>query len=264
MNPKHFKTGELKTKLFENGLAQTSVYLVNVTSGNPNFLSFLGNRGNVNTERINLLCADAVLPGTSLATHEVTNDYSGVTEKIAYRRIYDDSLDLTFYVDGKYELLTYFDAWMDYITGQGSTSDTNNYEKNNAYYRMNYPATYKSNIELIKFEKDNSKSQQPAIEYKFIDAFPTNIVSMPISYNSSELLKCTVSFSYIRYVRKTKQYDNLSYVPPTDPQSQARSNSPSNPEFRGTPESTGGTSSQRSGFSSQLPDPLINRGQSIA
>ena len=38
------------------------------------------------------------------------------------------------------------------------------------------------------------------LEYEFFDAFPIAISSMPISYESSQLLKCTVSFSYTRYI----------------------------------------------------------------
>jgi hypothetical protein len=38
--------------------------------------------------------------------------------------------------------------------------------------------------------------------YTFVDAFPISLVSSPISYNSSEILKFTVSFSYTRYVRE--------------------------------------------------------------
>ena len=48
---------------------------------------------------LNLMCSDAVLPGSSLATTEMSNDYTGVTERHAYRRIYDETIDLTFYVD---------------------------------------------------------------------------------------------------------------------------------------------------------------------
>jgi len=274
MSQKHYSTGELKTKILGDGLAQTSVYSVKIDT-NDNHKSFLRSRGTLDYERINLLCCDAVLPGTSLATHEVTNDYAGVTEKMAYRRIYDDSLDLSFYVDGKYDVLTFFDAWMDYVTGQGTTFETSIYENSSAYYRMNYPSNYKSNIEITKFEKDNTKSQHRVMNYKFIGAFPTNIVSMPISYNSSEILKCTVSFSYIRYIRSNGEFSNTNYIPPTDPKTQASSNSPANPEFKSATGSQATTDNPprviqtstpgtRPGVSVQTPDPLTNRGQVIA
>jgi len=40
---------------------------------------------------------EANLPGSSLATIE-TLDYMGVTERHAYRRLYDDTIDFTFLV----------------------------------------------------------------------------------------------------------------------------------------------------------------------
>ena len=40
----------------------------------------------------------------------------------------------------------------------------------------------------------------PDIEYEFLNAFPISINSMPISYDTSQLLKCTVSFAYTRYL----------------------------------------------------------------
>ena len=45
------------------------------------------------------------LPGSSLTTHEVNNDYHGVTEKMSYRRMYDDTIGLTFYVDRNYKVI---------------------------------------------------------------------------------------------------------------------------------------------------------------
>ena len=52
-----------------------------------------------------------------------------------------------------------------------------------------------------------------ALEYTFVNAYPFTISSMPVSYDSSSLLKCTVSFSYLRYVinelKKTKTTPNL-------------------------------------------------------
>jgi hypothetical protein len=52
-------------------------------------------------DKLNLLCTDASLPGSQLTTMEITNDRTGVTEKHAYRRMFDDRVDFTFYVDAE-------------------------------------------------------------------------------------------------------------------------------------------------------------------
>jgi hypothetical protein len=201
---KHYKMSEIKQKLLRP--AQTSVYMVSVQT-NPGVNSFVAQRGYSPTkhqEMINLACCETSLPGSSLATHEVNNDYHGATEKMAYRRIYDDTIDLTFYVDWEYEVIKYFQGWVNYIVGEGDYFTSEQYKNPATFYRMRYPEGpngYKSDIHLIKFEKDVSKnSPRPTIQYQFIRAFPINIVSIPVSYDASDLLKMTVSFAYTRYV----------------------------------------------------------------
>ena len=194
---RHYKVSEIKQKLLHP--AQASVFSVNILT-NPNVNNFIG-LGSRDQESINLACCEASLPGSSLATHESNNDYHGTSEKMAYRRIYDDTLDLTFYVDYKYNTLKYFLAWMSFIVGEGNYFTQNEYIDPTTFYRMTYPKSYKTQISVLKFEKDITRSSPKyRIGYDFIDAFPINIASTPVSYEQSDLLKVTVSFNYSRYV----------------------------------------------------------------
>ena len=220
-SPNKLSISKIKSNLLN--LAQTSVYQVKL---NPtrDVINFLRNRNiyyGSEGEYIELLCSDTNLPGSSLATHDVTNDYPGVTEKFAYRRIYDETIDFTFYVDSDYKVIEFLDGWMNYVTGQGTTFGNVEYTDKYGYYRMNYPNLYKSDgLYITKFEKDTGNS----MTYQFIGAFPVNIVSMPVSYEASNILKCTASFSYIRYIRKRS---GVSYASsPKNP------NSPANPDVR--------------------------------
>ena len=219
-SPNTLSISEIKSNLLN--LAQTSIYQVKL-SPTADVQSFLSQEGRnfsylLNGESIELLCSDTNLPGSSLATHEVTNDYPGVTEKFAYRRIYDETIDFTFYVDKNYRVVEFLDGWINYITGQGTTFGDVEYADRYRYYRMNYSNFYKTDgLYITKFEKDNANS----MTYQFIGAFPINIVSMPVSYESSSILKCTASFSYIRYIRKRNT------VPST--QTPQIPNSPTNP-----------------------------------
>ena len=170
-------------------------------------------------DKIQLMCSETSLPGSNLATFEINNDRTGVTEKHVHRRIFDDRIDLTFYVDaGLYYPIRFFENWMAYITNNGAT-DNDLVDK--AYdYRMRYPDDYIKDQGLIvrKFEKDH----QNILEYEFVNSFPLAINSMPLSYDTSSLLKCTVSMSYIRYyvknLNKTYAYSQ------TTPRGQARFN----------------------------------------
>jgi hypothetical protein len=162
----------------------------------------LGKRYTGNEEFYSLSCESAALPGSSLSTHEMTNDHSGVTERHAYRRQYDDRAEFSFYVDHDYNIILLFENWMSYIVNERRTPElgVSSVNESGRYsYRMNFPegpTGYMSDIYINKFEKDYTGY----LQYKFMKAFPISINTMPVSYNSSELLKCTVSFSYSRYV----------------------------------------------------------------
>tara|TARA_Y100000004_G_scaffold173365_1_gene211155 strand:- start:45 stop:872 length:828 start_codon:yes stop_codon:yes gene_type:complete len=160
-------------------------------------------------ELIELSCASASLPGSSLATHEINNDFTGVTERHVYRRQYDERSDFTFYVDHNYRVIDFFENWMSYIVGEDEITDQPDIQQNRQYsYRMNFPNDYKTdNLYITKFEKDYNSPQKLGEElvprvltYQFINAFPISINSMPVSYEGSDVLKCTVSFTYSRYV----------------------------------------------------------------
>jgi len=147
-------------------------------------------------ENISLLCSEASLPGSTLATVDIDNDFHGVSEKHAYRRLYDDRADFTFYVDRDYGIVNIFESWISYAVGENEA--TTRQQTSTYTYRMNYPKLYKTDdLYITKFERDmNGKT----LKYRFIGAYPISINSMPVSYDASNLLKCTVSFSYIRYV----------------------------------------------------------------
>lgn len=187
-----------------------------------NFLSF-GSFSNDLTERLILSCSEASLPGSSLATHELNNDFTGVTQRHAYRRLYDDRADFTFYVDTEYTQIRFFETWMRFITGEQNAGS----DKLNKNYRVQYPKKYKTTIYITKFERDlgleqtsehstspiKQSTKASKVVYSFFNAFPISINSMPVSYDSSQLLKCTVSFTYDRYILSDKSIAGVQGEP---------------------------------------------------
>lgn len=146
-----------------------------------------------------LSCSEASLPGSSLATHEINNDYTGVTERHVYRRQYDDRASFTFYVDHDYSIIFFFENWISYIVNEQFT-DANGIpgiESLEHFYRVRFPNKYRTTVFLKKFERDYTGR---VLQYRFLNAYPISIDSMPVSYDSSQLLKCTVSFNYSRYI----------------------------------------------------------------
>ena len=171
--------------------------------------------------KLQLMCSETSLPGSNLATFEINNDRTGVTEKHVHRRIFDDRIDLTFYVDGGlYSPIRFFEDWMAYITNNGATD--NDLIESSYNYRMRYPKDYMQEQGFVvrKFEKE--KTFGNLLEYEFVNVFPLAINSMPVSYDTSSLLKCTVSMSYIRYY--VKNLNKMAAYNPITPQGQARFN----------------------------------------
>ena len=171
-----------------------------------------------NQEQLNLLCSEASLPGSSLATTEIQNTFHGVTERHAYRRIYDDRIDLTFYVDAdNYTPIRFFENWISYIVGE---TNRNQLMNTNYSYRSQYPDEYIANqgLKVRKFERDYGRN----IEYEFVRAYPLAITSMPVTYEGSSLMTCNVSMTYIRYIARPLQTPPITT--PTTPTEQATLN----------------------------------------
>ena len=208
------KTSQLKSRILQ--LAQTSVYQIKL-SPPPSVLAHLRQNGfdyATDGENIELLCNSAVLPGSSLKTHDIVGDFQGVSEKMAYQRMYDEFVDLTFYVDHDYKVINLFDGWLDYISGKGNGQrlSRNSALSYAANYRMNYPNSYKTNMSIVKFEKDASPDKSIfeddktfQLTYTLVNAFPKTIVSTPVSYEGSQILKYSVSMSIQRYVRNVSR-----------------------------------------------------------
>ena len=163
-------------------------------------------------ELLELSCQEASLPGSSIATLEQQNDYAGVTERHGYRRMYDETIDFTFLVtvNSGYKQIRFFDYWMKYITGEiDKNGNMQKLDKNNIVMRAKYPngdSGYRTKVNIVKYERDmgwtHPKREEPAsnlIEYHFVDAYPKQISSSPLSYEGSSLLKTTVSMTYTRY-----------------------------------------------------------------
>ena len=203
VRPEKLRVSDIKSRLLN--VAQTSQYRLTL-SVPAAVRSKVSDLNGLDFDNISLSCSEANLPGSSLATHDVTNDYQGVTEKMAYRRIYDDVLGLTFYVDRNYNVIRLFERWIDYISG---ITDPGTYKSPFTNQRVRYPKTYKNDIFVTKFERDHHSDQSSlkknVLDYTFVQAFPRDITAIPVSYEASQVLKCNVSFSFIRYVVEENQ-----------------------------------------------------------
>ena len=218
VSPKRIQN--IKSTILSPALTSHFSIKINPPSG---LISFVGTTGRYSgfslskLDELSLLCSEATLPGSSLFTNEVTGDFTGVTEKMVYRRQYDDQSSFTFYVDQDYGIIEFLEGWMNYIVNEDSREK---YSNPNASYRMKFRDDYAGEISIAKFERNMGQvvntgqtNETPPLnaakmEYRFIKAYPISIDSMPVSYEGSTILKCIVNFTYIRYVRERVNSQN--------------------------------------------------------
>ena len=147
-------------------------------------------------EDLGLYASEAVLPGSSFADVEVSGDRQGITERMPFKRIYDD-VTLTFMVDKDYKVLRYFEAWMQLINPlHGHVGG----KANNQVMTLNYPKDYKCTMSVVKFNKDYFRRGGAYIYYCFVRSWPLSMSSIPVNYDSGSVLKLNVTFRYERYV----------------------------------------------------------------
>lgn len=159
-----------------------------------------------NGNKVGIMCAEATLPTSSFATSEVKDNYQGINQQFAHTRIYVDS-DFSFYVDQDYNVLKFFEGWMDYVAGDDNFRGITRTDDNNYYRRLNYPMNrdnkigYKSGVLTItKFEKNLDPKK--SITYEYVNAFPKSMTSIPVQYGGADLVKVNVQFAYDRYRMK--------------------------------------------------------------
>ena len=176
-------------------VAQTSQFLVKFVVPRGDCRRFLRQKG-INdrfiADNVGLLCSDAVLPGSAMATLNTAGDYQGVVERFAHTRNFTQ-INFDFYVDNEYKSLKFLEHWMEFISS-GSIADPSS---DTYHFKMKYPDEYKSNdTRVVKFERNHSQF----LEYRFIGMFPLSLNSTRVSYQNSTVLKATATFSFDRYV----------------------------------------------------------------
>ena len=176
-------------------VAQTSQFLVKFVVPRGDCRRFLRQKGiddRFIADNVGLLCSDAVLPGSAMATLNTAGDYQGVVERFAHTRNFTQ-INFDFYVDNEYKSLKFLEHWMEFISS-GSIADPSS---DTYHFKMKYPDEYKSNdTRVVKFERNHSQF----LEYRFIGMFPLSLNSTRVSYQNSTVLKATATFSFDRYV----------------------------------------------------------------
>ena len=164
-------------------------------------------------QKMKIMCTEAELPGTSFQTSLAVGHHQGIQEEFPNLRTFPP-LNLSFYVDADHLIVEVLEKWMTYINPIAT-----NKRQLNAYGRFNYPEDYKEIIHITKFERDtfmgeideeynkgrkekDQRKRKPTtklMSYEFVNIWPTNMTSMRLAYGSSNVLRCSMQFSYDRF-----------------------------------------------------------------
>jgi len=199
-------TDELISEVL-GGLSLTSTFAINIKDSDSR------------ASKISFLAYEATLPGTSFQTAEVSGDVQGLTQSYAIKKIFPP-VDISFYIQADYGTIVYFEEWMNKISSlQGKPTI------NTSFYKFNYPDTYKyADINIVKYERDfrsqsdrlkpkGSIKDPRSITYSLLKAYPVNIISIPVSYEASSILRTTITFNYDRYIFQTHAEKNSKLFP---------------------------------------------------
>ena len=86
----------------------------------PSFMQ--GELSSTDQWKLQLNCSEVSLPGSQIATIDINNDYTCVTERHGYRRMFDESMDFTFYVDASnYLPIKFFEKWLKGVVNENES-----------------------------------------------------------------------------------------------------------------------------------------------
>ena len=164
------------SQIKSEGLSRTNRFLVNITS--PAAL------GGSDARLIQLYCEQAALPGMAYASTPVRS--FGENREIVYERNFEP-IALTFYVDRKMSVLSFFNDWMDSIV--------NPITRESSYYD---DYTTQMNITM------QDVADNDTYEVEFREVYPKSVGAIQLDYNSKDVAKLTVTFNYKYHINKRK------------------------------------------------------------
>ena len=184
----------------KSGLANTSHFSVVVK---PPVAIANDNNIKANMEKVLLFCEQVSLPGVSYVSNPIRA--FGETYEIPYEKTYEP-ITLSFYVDADMNVKRLFDKWINLI--QDTTTRT-----------FSYPDTYISDtLDILIYDK----SDKNTYVCKLHRCFPKTVSAIQMDYNSHDVMKLNVTFSYKYYtteqistafeISKTNAFDTGSTI----------------------------------------------------
>ena len=174
-------TNEARKQASGEMVAVTGGSASNKTSPQP-VLGYEMSNINTSVRALSLNCLSASIPARDILNSEFT-EY-GETRNLAIKHTHSD-LAVTYYLSEDLRERYFFEQWQDSIF--------NPENKRHGYY--------KDYIGTMEIDKYNASWNEKTTSYAFYEVYPTNIGESTLTYESTEVLTCTITFKYRYYKR---------------------------------------------------------------
>jgi hypothetical protein len=197
-----FSISEFKSNIAsQGGLLKNNRFAVRITPP----ISVQSSSGFNVSRYVEFFADSANIPGISLQTAEVRRQGVGNIEKLAWGASFTD-LELSFFVDQKTGLWSFFKTWMESIYAFDVSNGT--------LHELNYKENYATTISLFVYNEISQKA--PILIIDFQDAFPIAMPDIPLNWGSQELIKLNIRFNYRSWnVRGSTVASPATVVQPT-------------------------------------------------
>ena len=213
------------SNLFEFAIQPTQV-MQEFWADNGRAYPWYGNTGHqidAGIYRMNLLCQDIQIPGTSFNVMDLKMPKKGLTQKMATARMYNE-LDVSFICDLNSSPISFFKLWQDMIIGIQPTKmkqnpglynpDTYADKQEHLAYAQRYYNDYTCDLTITKLEKfgvekkttpggdgadpvsERPEEYNKSFKVRLGRAYPYSFNTVPYSAGAAETVKCNVAFHY--------------------------------------------------------------------
>lgn len=200
------KISQFTSNINNKGILRSNKYLANITLHPDHYLR--KNDNYFDASLFQIRCDTIKLPGMNFASADGSPRLGyGPKEKHPYSIIFDE-LSLTFMVDSSSKIHRMLYDWVNCIVnfqGKGATDvrSKNGPVKSAAAYEVGYRDSYASTLEIDIYKDHGNDGEHvksmTAIAY---NAFPMGFPSVGLNWDSSEILKLNIPFSYTDYTVK--------------------------------------------------------------
>ena len=177
-NVQKFKDSALKKDVMKNNLFLVTIYFPRRLGSSK----YKFDPATADTELIPMFCSACKLPSVSLITQDIVARYGyDITEKMPVLPDFQD-IPFTFISDGRGEIVSFFDRWMNHIVNYDDSRGINTAGKTkNSYqrpYEHSYKDDYSATVEIIVY----SPRAERIFVYTLYEVFPKSIYNIDLNW----------------------------------------------------------------------------------